>query len=1695
MIKRLLAFSFLLFAIIGLKAQPFTNSWIDYSQKYYKVKVEENGIYRIDSATLAAVPGISLGNFGIDPRTIQIYNKGIQQYIYIQGESDGHFNSNDFIEFYGQKNDGELDAPFYFNSTFVPNPYYSLINDTAVYFVTFNVTGSTNRRMQVQSDTTFSAYTPIQYFFRDEVQENHNGYFQGATDYVGGTDARYTSSEGWFDDANSIYQGTDFTYNFNTPQIYSSGPSSIFKTVVVGASVAPVTLDHHVQIDLLGALTQTIKDTAFSGYLSCKFVDSIPSNYFATGNNSFKYSSLQVAGVPSNSRTAVSYLGLKYPHTMDLEGNVNYLMYLPDNAVQTKSLLNLTNFNAFGTGHIYDLTNALRIDLIQGAINFQALIPNSGGEKKCFISSEGQVKMVTSIVPVTTPTAQFTDFANQLVDSAYIIISNKAIWSGAQSYGTYRSSVTGGSHNVIMADIDELYDQFAYGIVKSPWSIKSFANFYIQKCLLNNHPIPHNLFLIGKSMHMRNCRNPAWFDDGDYSQNYALDLVPSYGNPSSDILLTAGLNGTVNEPAIPTGRLSARSSGEVLDYLNKVMQFDTVSPGEWKKQVLHFGGGISYFEQYAFRTFLNIYRDTIQNPYYGGHVYNFFKTTSSPIQINTSDTLRDFFDNGVSLMTFFGHASGQGFDQSTDDLSTYNPMSGHYPFLLANSCYAGDLHNSGFSFSETYVMLANKGMIGFLGSVGLGVPTSLNIYSREFYNQLSRKSYGKTMGSIIKKTIATVAPALTSNAFDIATCFDMTLHGDPAIKITPGSKPDYKITASNVTFDATKPGSILVNVARTNLGEATNAISLTNLLRVFSNGDTISYHIIGREPRFKDTLTFHLSIDNGNFKGAGLNKFYVTLDRNNQVAELNENNNSTGEVDFLINAGDIIPVYPYEFSIIQTDTITLKACTSDLLAVAKNYIFQIDTIDTFNSPSMRSATLTAPGGVVKWNPQLGIFPFAHFTDSTVYYWRVSPDSTSPLTPRKWRESSFQYIANTHGSTAGWEQARFFQFKNDKLQYAHFDRTQRKFVFFDDLKVVSCITGIPDAYNYAARYTLNSSELYYEPWIAGGSGFTFAIFDPITGNVIQSVNDTSNPLNGYSASWGNISSYPANHVENAFDFFDDTVGQTRMHHFITSKIQDGQWVLAFASRNNIPNYSSQLKSDFQNLLGAPNINNVPANRDYVMFGTKGGSATEYISDSTNEEVHFTANFMTHWNQGSISSPIIGPARSWHSLHWRWKSLDANATADSIVVRVIGIKANGSEVTLANYNTSNTDVLNLGSVVDSSLYPNIRLVAYISDNTNHTAPQLKRWHVVYDPVPEAAINPPLVASSLLISTNDIQEGDNFKLRIPVQNISNLPFTQDSLLMSYWITDAAGATHQLPSKLKKKPFNPNEVIIDSISINSLGYKGNNALWVEVNPVNKPHSQLEQYHFNNIIRIPFHVSGDRINPLLDVTFDGVHILNNDIVSAKPNVLIKLKDENRFLALNDTTNFKVFLQSPGSPTAKRVWFGSTMSFVPAVLPNNSCKLNYTPELTQDGTYQLLVQASDISRNLSGAIDYKISFEVINKATITEVMNYPNPFNNATHFVFTLTGSQVPSTFKIQIMTITGKVVKEIFQDEIGFIHVGRNITEYAWDGRDEFGDRLANGVYLYRVITKLNGDDIEHRDSDADQYFKKGWGKMFLMR
>jgi hypothetical protein len=135
----------LLFAIIynlSSFAQPFGNEWINYNQSYYKIKIVENGVYRISFQTLND-NGVPLGT--INPKNFQLFAKGKEVAMYIKGEADNSLAHNDYIEFYGEGNAGWLDTALYEGRNNQPNPYYSLINDTISYFLTWNYSSSNIR--------------------------------------------------------------------------------------------------------------------------------------------------------------------------------------------------------------------------------------------------------------------------------------------------------------------------------------------------------------------------------------------------------------------------------------------------------------------------------------------------------------------------------------------------------------------------------------------------------------------------------------------------------------------------------------------------------------------------------------------------------------------------------------------------------------------------------------------------------------------------------------------------------------------------------------------------------------------------------------------------------------------------------------------------------------------------------------------------------------------------------------------------------------------------------------------------------------------------------------------------------------------------------------------------------------------------------------------------------------------------------------------------------------------------------------------------------------------------------------------------------------------------------------------------------------------------------------------------------------
>ncbi|OUD35534.1 type IX secretion system sortase PorU, partial [Flavobacterium sp. FPG59] len=117
------------------------------------------------------------------------------------------------------------------------------------------------------------------------------------------------------------------------------------------------------------------------------------------------------------------------------------------------------------------------------------------------------------------------------------------------------------------------------------------------------------------------------------------------------------------------------------------------------------------------------------------------------------------------------------------------------------------------------------------------------------------------------------------------------------------------------------------------------------------------------------------------------------------------------------------------------------------------------------------------------------------------------------------------------------------------------------------------------------------------------------------------------------------------------------------------------------------------------------------------------------------------------------------------------------------------------------------------------------------------------------------------------------------------------------------------------------------------------------------------------------------------------------------------------------------------------------------------------------GLHTISFKAWDVYNN---PITAEIQFVVVGNDTLTlsKVLNYPNPFVNYTEFWFTHNKPFEPLEVQVQVMTVTGKIVwtKNQIITTDGFLS-----KELTWNGRDDFGDKLGKGVYVYKLTVKSN--------------------------
>ena len=77
------------------------------------------------------------------------------------------------------------------------------------------------------------------------------------------------------------------------------------------------------------------------------------------------------------------------------------------------------------------------------------------------------------------------------------------------------------------------------------------------------------------------------------------------------------------------------------------------------------------------------------------------------------------------------------------------------------------------------------------------------------------------------------------------------------------------------------------------------------------------------------------------------------------------------------------------------------------------------------------------------------------------------------------------------------------------------------------------------------------------------------------------------------------------------------------------------------------------------------------------------------------------------------------------------------------------------------------------------------------------------------------------------------------------------------------------------------------------------------------------------------------------------------------------------------------------------------------------------------------------------------------------MLNYPNPFTTNTSFWFEHNFPDVDLYTKIEIFTVSGKLIKTLTRT---INTPGNRSSEVTWDGTDEFGTKIGRGVYIYRL-------------------------------
>ncbi|HAQ70426.1 MAG TPA: hypothetical protein DCR48_05575 [Flavobacteriales bacterium] len=211
-----------------------------------------------------------------------------------------------------------------------------------------------------------------------------------------------------------------------------------------------------------------------------------------------------------------------------------------------------------------------------------------------------------------------------------------------------------------------------------------------------------------------------------------------------------------------------------------------------------------------------------------------------------------------------------------------------------------------------------------------------------------------------------------------------------------------------------------------------------------------------------------------------------------------------------------------------------------------------------------------------------------------------------------------------------------------------------------------------------------------------------------------------------------------------------------------------------------------------------------------------------------------------------------------------------------------------------------------------------------------------------------------------------------------------------------------------------------------------------------------------------------DSEGPAVDLYLNNSKFIFGGLTNESPNLYAEVEDENGINMVGSGIGHDITAVLDNNTSNTLVLNDYYESDLDSY---TSGKVSYPFNDLTEGKHSLKLQVWDVNNNPS---DSYTEFIVANdeELALDHVLNYPNPFTTNTDFYFEHNKPGQSLRVRIEVFTIAGKLVKTMDGD---FVSDGFRIGPINWNGRDEFGDVIARGVYLYRVSVKtILGESVE---------------------